>query len=127
MDQAVRDDLIPVAQNHAIRARVASWLDRPAVQRAVTALILVNAVVFGLETSQTVMAAVGAALIVLDRLILAIFVVEIGLRLFAHGRRFFGDPWSVFDLAVTGVALVWCRQRAVSRRCARFESCACCG
>jgi voltage-gated sodium channel len=106
LSAAVGRRLMRASRNHAIRARVASFLDQPAVQSAVTALILVNAVVFGLETSQTVMAAVGPGLIALDRLILAIFVVEIGLRLFAHGRRYFGDPWGAFDLAVIGFALV---------------------
>jgi voltage-gated sodium channel len=34
-----------------------------------------------------------------------IFVVEIALRLFAHGVRFFRDPWSVFDFVIVGLAL----------------------
>jgi len=39
-------------------------------------------------------------------LILGIFILEISLRLIAHGPRFFTDPWSVFDFSVVAIALV---------------------
>jgi voltage-gated sodium channel len=45
-------------------------------------------------------------LIALDRLILAVFVIELGLRIAAYGRRFFRDPWSLFDLFVVMIALM---------------------
>ncbi|MDQ4060507.1 MAG: ion transporter [Pseudomonadota bacterium] len=88
------------------RERLAAWLDSWPVQRAVTGLILFNAVLFGLETSATVMAQVGGLLDTLDRVILAIFVVELGLRLVAFGRTAFRDPWFDFDVVVVGLALV---------------------
>src|SRR5262245_30176696 len=37
---------------------------------------------------------------------LGIFVVELLLRLYAYGWRFFRDPWSVFDFLIVGVSLV---------------------
>lgn len=88
------------------RDRVRAVVERPAVQHAVLALILVNAVVLGLETSAPVMARWGGALTLLDQLILGLFVLEIGARIYAHGGRFFRDPWSVFDFAVVAIALV---------------------
>lgn len=88
------------------RARLRGWLERDRVQNAFIALILVNAAVFGLETSSAVMAAAGPVLLALDRLILLIFVVEIGLRLVAWGPRFFRDAWNVFDFAIVAVALI---------------------
>ena len=42
---------------------------------------------------------------VLDTAILAIFVVEIALRIAAHGWRFFANGWSLFDVFVVGIAL----------------------
>jgi voltage-gated sodium channel len=87
------------------RQRLKAWLDTPLVQRGLTALILVNAVILGLETSSTVMASWGPWLIGADKAILAVFVVEIALRLIAHRLSFFRDPWSVFDFAVVAVAL----------------------
>ncbi len=70
------------------------------------ALILINAVVLGLETSPSIMAAWGPWLVAADRAILAIFVVEIILRLLAHRLAYFRDPWNVFDFLVVAIALV---------------------
>ena len=77
----------------------------PLVQRSLIALILVNAVVLGLETSSKLMAGWGPWLIAADTAILAVFVVEISLRLVAYRLAFFRDPWSVFDFAVVAIAL----------------------
>jgi len=88
------------------RTRLADWLAQPRVQHTVLALIIFNAIVLGLETSPTVMATWGPLLLGLDRAILAIFVVEIVLRIVAHRGAFFRDPWSVFDFLVVAVALV---------------------
>ncbi len=75
-------------------------------QRIVIGLIALNAVVLGLETSGEIMARFGAVLTVLDNVILAIFVVEIAARIVAFGRRFFSDPWNLFDFVVVAIALV---------------------
>ena len=88
------------------RQRLAQWLERPLLQRLLIALILINAVVLGLETSSSIMAAWGPWLIAIDRTILGIFVVEIALRLVAHRLAFFRDPWSVFDFIVVAIALI---------------------
>jgi voltage-gated sodium channel len=89
-----------------LRERVGTWVTSPGVQRFVIALIIVNAVTLGLETSTAVMAEYGDWLHVADRAILAVFVAEIAAKLFAFGGRFFRDPWNVFDFLVVGVALV---------------------
>lgn len=88
------------------RQRARAWLETPLVQRSLIALILVNAVILGLETSAGLMAAWGPWLIAADRAILSVFVVEIALRLAVHRLTFFRDPWSVFDFAVVAIALV---------------------
>ncbi|WP_422039778.1 ion transporter [Roseibium sp.] len=69
-------------------------------------IIMLNAVTLGLETSPWMMDRFGALLITIDRIILGIFVVELILRLYAHGLKFFKDPWSLFDFAIVGIALV---------------------
>ncbi|NWG73082.1 MAG: ion transporter [Rubrivivax sp.] len=89
-----------------MRERLAAVLQHARVQRAILALILVNAVILGMETSPALMAAWGPALVALDKAILAVFVVEIAARLFVHRGAFFRDPWSVFDFAVVAIALV---------------------
>lgn len=88
------------------RLRLADWLEQPALQRLLIGLILLNAAVLGLETSRSIMEAWGSWLVAVDRAILAIFVVEIALRLLAHRLAFFRDPWSVFDFTVVAIALI---------------------
>ncbi|MBK9519667.1 MAG: ion transporter [Anaeromyxobacter sp.] len=75
-------------------------------ERAITALIIANAVTLGIETSPPVAARFGDSLHHFDRLVLAVFVVELLLRFFVHRGRFFRDPWRVFDLVVVGIAVV---------------------
>lgn len=59
-----------------------------------------------METSTSLMASVGGLLHNLDRAFLTVFVVEIAIKLYARGWRFFRDPWNVFDFVIVGVALV---------------------
>jgi voltage-gated sodium channel len=51
------------------------------------------------------MARFGALLVALDNLALAIFVVELMLKLIAMGTRFFARAWNVFDLVIVLVSL----------------------
>tara|TARA_R110002111_G_scaffold78425_1_gene124406 strand:+ start:1856 stop:2692 length:837 start_codon:yes stop_codon:yes gene_type:complete len=88
------------------RQRLAEWLKRASVQYLVTGLILINAVILGLETSSTAMQQWGHWLRTLDQLILACFVIEIALRFTAHGWRLLRDPWGLFDTLVIAIALI---------------------
>ena len=88
------------------RQRVRRWIEQPLVQNAIIGLILVNAALLGMETSPAAMAAAGGLIVALDRGILAVFVVEIVLRLYAQRSAFWRDPWSVFDFLVVAIALV---------------------
>lgn len=82
------------------------WLDTPFFQRTILALIVINAVILGLETSSSVMQAAGRWISLIDKTILAVFVAELSLRLFVHRLAFWRDPWSVFDFSVVAIALV---------------------
>ncbi len=88
------------------RAGLAAWIESAVFQRFIIILIIVNAVILGLETDPRMMASWGAALRMLDQVILAVFVVEILLRISVYRWAFFRDPWSLFDLAVVAIALV---------------------
>jgi voltage-gated sodium channel len=81
-------------------------VEHRAFQPTVITVILVNAVTLGLETSPAIMSAAGELLHAADRVALAIFVVDILLRLVAYGRRFWADPWNVFDFLIVAVAIV---------------------
>jgi voltage-gated sodium channel len=85
---------------------LARILENPLTERVILALILFNAITLGLETSPAVMERYGTLLLTADRLVLAVFVVEILARMAVHRLSFFRDPWSLFDAVVVGVALV---------------------
>jgi voltage-gated sodium channel len=93
-------------ETSGLRARVRQFVESRPFQRVIITLIVLNAIVLGLETSPAVMAQWGTLLAMADRAMLAVFVVELLLRLFAHRWAFFRDPWSVFDLIVVGIALL---------------------
>jgi voltage-gated sodium channel len=88
------------------RQQLAARLEAPLVQNTLIALILINAVILGLETSPALMADWGSWLITIDRAILAVFVVEIALRLLVQRLGYFRDAWNVFDFVVVAIALI---------------------
>ena len=87
------------------RARLGDWIESTRIQRIIILIIIANAITLGLETFPQVMDEAGTLLIQLDRIFLTIFVIEIGLKLYARGWRFFRDPWNVCDFVIVGVAL----------------------
>ncbi|MGI9385823.1 MAG: ion transporter [Methyloligellaceae bacterium] len=89
-----------------IIARLRAMLESRPCEIFIMALIIINAIVLGLFTSKSIMAKSGTILTKIDEIILGIFVVEIGLRMIAYGRRFWTDPWSIFDVIVVGIALI---------------------
>ena len=68
-------------------------------------LIVVNATALGLETSESVTSAVGPQLRAFEQTVVAIFCLEVLLRIYAHRTNFFRDPWSVFDFIVVAITL----------------------
>jgi len=88
------------------RTRLGDWIAQHKVERVLIALILINALILGLETFPGIMERYGTLLKALDAAILMVFVIELALRIVAHGFRFFKDPWSLFDFAVVAIALV---------------------
>jgi voltage-gated sodium channel len=90
----------------SLRARLGDWIESPPVQRAIVGLIVFNAITLGLETSAALMARWGGLLHAIDALVLAVFVVELSLKLYARGLGFFRSAWNVFDFIVVGIALV---------------------
>jgi len=89
-----------------MRERVTRWIEQPRFQTTIIVLIVVNAAILGFETWPTAMETAGGLLKTIDRIILAVFVIEIALRIYAYRAAFWRDPWSLFDFAVVAIALV---------------------
>ncbi len=88
------------------RQRARAFVESPPFQRVIIAVIVLNAIALGLETSRELTVRLGGFLHVTDRLTLTVFVLEVSLRWYAAGWRFFRDPWNVFDFLVVGASLV---------------------
>ena len=89
-----------------LRRRADSFIEGQRIQYAITGLILLNAVTLGLATVPTITSQFGGLLQIIDVAIITCFVIELGLRLFAQGWRFFLSGWNVFDFLVVGVTLI---------------------
>ncbi len=90
----------------AIRSPLQSFIEHQRVQNAIITLILINALLLGMETSSSIMQQAGQLIVAVDRIILAIFVIEIMIRIYVYGRDFWRDPWSLFDFSVVAIALI---------------------
>ena len=72
-------------------------------------LILLSALLIGLETYPGVVSGHSDLLHLADRIIILLFTAEIALKIIAGGRKpwqFFRDPWNVFDFIIVAVCLV---------------------
>jgi voltage-gated sodium channel len=76
------------------------------IQNFLIVLIVVNAIILGLETNHEVMATVGSELLFIDHVILWIFIAELGLLIASRRLQFFKDAWCVFDFLVVIIAFV---------------------
>ena len=91
----------------SIRARIAESLDTGRIHHFIIGIILINAVVIGLETSDGLMANHGTWLFVLDRLFLGVFILEALAKIWAFGpKRYFRDGWNLFDFAIVLASLI---------------------
>ncbi|MBO6834723.1 MAG: ion transporter [Alphaproteobacteria bacterium] len=85
--------------------RIKALIESRLFQNTITGVIVANALILGLETSETAMAHAGGLLMALDKIALAIFVVEILLKLAVYRLAFFKSAWNVFDFVIVGVTL----------------------
>ncbi len=89
--------------------RLGRLVDSDEFQHGILAVIVLAALLVGLETSRDLVERHGELLHGLDLLVLWIFVVEAALKIARHGRRwyrYFGDPWNVFDFLIVVVCLL---------------------
>jgi voltage-gated sodium channel len=100
------DSGFSVSRGNIVRAALLKILTHKRFERTIMSVIIVNAVILGLETSVTVMATFGDLLVLVDHIILGIFVVELMARIYVHRLAFFRDPWSIFDFVVVAISLV---------------------
>lgn len=89
-----------------MRAILKPIIEHRYFQNFIIAIIVLNAVLLGMETSSSIMESYGDLLHGIDKVILGIFTVEIAVRIYCHRLSFFKDPWSLFDLTVVMISLI---------------------
>ena len=89
----------------ALRQAINGWLETARIRNLIIAVILFNAVLLGMETSQTLMSRFKPVIKALDIACLAVFVAELGLRIYAQGWRFVRSGWNVFDFVIIAISI----------------------
>jgi voltage-gated sodium channel len=87
-----------------VAVRDAAWFNH-----FITAVILLAGVVVGIETYPSMVEAYGEPLHIANWAILAIFIVEIIVKMAAEGSkpwRYFMDSWNVFDFLIVALCLL---------------------
>ena len=89
-----------------MQTKIKNFVEGKRFQNVIITLIIINAIILGIETSDWAMQNFGKYLKIIDYIILKIFIIEILLRLYVYRTKFFLQPWSVFDFIVVAIALV---------------------
>lgn len=90
----------------AAAAPEAPWVERPAFQRTILAVIAINAITLGLQTSPDLVEHWGGLLQFVDAACLLVFVLELVLRIATQRGAFFKSGWNLFDFIVIAVSLL---------------------
>jgi len=88
---------------------LARLVESVSFNRLVTAIILLAALLVGLETYPPLMERYGPTLQGLNDLVLAVFAIEVLLRmgaLWPRPMRYFQSGWNVFDFSIVAVSLL---------------------
>ena len=84
-------------------------VEKVAFEYFIVGLILLNAVILGLETSPEIIAEYGDWLLFGNNLILGVFILEAALKIIAVAPRlklYFGNGWNLFDFSIVVLSLL---------------------
>lgn len=88
------------------RRRVKKLVEGKNFDFLIMSLICMDAVILGLMASDAMNRFFEGGLFILDRLFMAIFIIEMIMKIFAFGKKFFKSGWNVFDFAVIAISSV---------------------
>ncbi|MBL23609.1 MAG: ion transporter [Rhodospirillaceae bacterium] len=87
-------------------ATLQKFIEASAVRNFILIVIILNAIVLGLETSDTAVQHAGTWLKLLDQIAVGIFVAELAIKLIVYRLSFFKSGWNVFDFIIVSVTLM---------------------
>jgi len=86
-----------------------SIVEKPSFEYFIIGLILLNAVILGLETSPSIVAEYSEWLSLGNQLILGVFIIEALLKITAVAPKlklYFGNGWNLFDFSIVVFSLI---------------------
>lgn len=89
-----------------LQEKIANIVEHSNFVGFVTALIIINTITLGLETSAHISARAGLLFHILDISILSVFTIELLGKLFAYRLSFFKSGWNIFDFLIVAIAWV---------------------
>lgn len=92
-----------------MRQQAAALVANRWFERVIVGLILINSLLLGLETFDSIRQQYGAAIELAYDLILAVFVIEMLLKMIALApniHHYFKDGWNVFDFTIVVLSLL---------------------
>lgn len=89
-----------------MRLKIKNLVESNGFQNTIISLIVINSITIGMETSSSVMNSIGDTLLFIDKIILAIFSIEILLKLYAYRIDYFKSGWNIFDISIVAIALL---------------------
>jgi len=90
----------------SLQQKVDDFMHQHWVQHTIVALIIVNAILLGMETDAEIMNRFGEEIGLCDHGLLLIFIIETLLMIFAKGKKYWSDPWCLFDFIVIAIAVM---------------------
>ncbi len=89
---------------HLLPKKLKTIIESSITTVVITVLILINAIILGLETDLYFASQFGDALNWVDKFILVLFSVELLIKLYVYRLKFFYSGWNVFDLTIVIIA-----------------------
>lgn len=86
--------------------KLKNFVESNIFQNFILIVIIFNAIIMGLQTSEGIVSATGGLLTLLDNICLGIFIVELILKLIVYKLHFFGSGWNIFDLVIVLMSIV---------------------
>jgi len=88
------------------KRKIKKLLEGSSFDLLIMSLIVINAMALGLMASDIKNITFDKILFVLDRLCMAIFIIEMIMKIYAYGLSFFKKGWNVFDFGVVVVSSI---------------------
>lgn len=82
------------------------FLESTRFQNFITIIIIINSILIGLETFPEIVREYDVIIDIIDLIILAMFTVEIALKVLIYRFRFFTDGWNIFDFCIIAISIL---------------------